>query len=78
MRVVQEQRVCLCDGRPPRHCFAHRPSQPIPPRRPHAAAAFAFFTFCNIGPRGAQHHRWYLSKFEDYPKDRRAVIPYIW
>eukprot|EP00735_Rhodelphis_limneticus_P005406 TRINITY_DN17235_c0_g1::TRINITY_DN17235_c0_g1_i1::g.7721::m.7721 TRINITY_DN17235_c0_g1::TRINITY_DN17235_c0_g1_i1::g.7721 ORF type:complete len:270 (+),score=6.48,sp/A5PJS2/S5A1_BOVIN/51.74/4e-82,Steroid_dh/PF02544.11/2.1e-53,DUF1295/PF06966.7/6.2e+03,DUF1295/PF06966.7/2.7e-05,PEMT/PF04191.8/2.6e+03,PEMT/PF04191.8/0.38 TRINITY_DN17235_c0_g1_i1:47-811(+) len=42
------------------------------------AAAFAFFTFCNIGPRGYQHHKWYHEKFEDYPKSRRAVIPFLW
>ncbi|MBK9799943.1 MAG: hypothetical protein IPP56_09605 [Bacteroidetes bacterium] len=23
------------------------------------------------------HHRWYLQKFEDYPKERNAVIPFI-
>ena len=22
--------------------------------------------------------RWYLSKFEDYPKSRKGVIPFIW
>jgi 3-oxo-5-alpha-steroid 4-dehydrogenase 1 len=44
-----------------------------------SAAAFAFFTFCNIGPRGAAHHAWYLTKFkEEYPKGRRAVIPLLW
>lgn len=43
-----------------------------------AAASFAFFTFCNIGPRGYQHHQSYLEKFEDYPKSRKAVIPFIW
>lgn len=42
------------------------------------AAAFAFFTFCNIGPRGAKHHETYLEKFDDYPRHRRRVIPYIW
>lgn len=42
------------------------------------AAAFAIFTFCNIGPRGAQHHKNYLVKFEDYPRTRKAVIPFIW
>ena len=73
-------------------------------------AVFAVFTFCNIAPRGAQHHkyvcaeqrlaasccccppcrshdsscalfcptRWYQQKFEDYPKSRRAVIPFVW
>ncbi len=43
------------------------------------AAAFAFFTFCNIGPRGVQHHKWYQQKFGDkYPRARKAVIPGIW
>eukprot|EP00937_MAST-01D_sp_MAST-1D-sp2_P002656 g2656.t1 len=41
------------------------------------ALAFALFTFCNIGPRAAQHHQWYLSKFDDYPEHRRAVIPFL-
>ncbi|CAI5449461.1 unnamed protein product [Caenorhabditis angaria] len=42
------------------------------------ALAFAIFTFCNIGPRAIQHHQWYKSKFPDYPKDRKALIPFIW
>eukprot|EP01100_Stratorugosa_tubuloviscum_P015883 TRINITY_DN961_c0_g1_i1.p1 TRINITY_DN961_c0_g1~~TRINITY_DN961_c0_g1_i1.p1 ORF type:complete len:295 (+),score=124.46 TRINITY_DN961_c0_g1_i1:50-886(+) len=43
------------------------------------AAAFAFSTFSNLFPRGVQHHKWYLEKFkEKYPKDRKAVIPFIW
>jgi hypothetical protein len=42
------------------------------------AAAFAVFTFCNIGPRGAHHHHWYKERFKDYPTQRRAVIPFIW
>ena len=41
-------------------------------------AAFAAFTFVNLGPRGAAHHQWYLKRFEDYPRGRRAVIPYVW
>ena len=36
-----------------------------------AAAAFAIFTFCNIGPRAYNHHKWYLQKFEDYPNRAR-------
>lgn len=39
--------------------------------------AFAVFTALNIGPRAIQHHKWYLKKFEDYPKTRKAVIPFI-
>ncbi|KAK3510882.1 hypothetical protein QTP70_022843 [Hemibagrus guttatus] len=39
--------------------------------------AFAFFTICSIGPRAYHHHRFYLEKFESYPKSRKAVIPFI-
>uniref|UniRef100_A0A7S3PEU5 3-oxo-5-alpha-steroid 4-dehydrogenase 1 n=1 Tax=Aplanochytrium stocchinoi TaxID=215587 RepID=A0A7S3PEU5_9STRA len=42
------------------------------------AATFAFCTICNIGPRAIQHHRWYLSKFEDYPRNRKALIPFLY
>ncbi|KAG8465302.1 hypothetical protein KFE25_002609 [Diacronema lutheri] len=41
------------------------------------ACAFAVSVWCNIGPRALQHHQWYLSKFEDYPKHRRALIPFL-
>ncbi len=40
--------------------------------------AFAVFTFANIGPRAKQHHDDYLRRFPDYPKNRKAVIPFIW
>ncbi|KAI6186736.1 3-oxo-5-alpha-steroid 4-dehydrogenase [Aphelenchoides besseyi] len=36
--------------------------------------AFALFTFCNTMPRAVEHHSWYQKKFEDYPKDRKAVF----
>ncbi|XP_012936789.1 3-oxo-5-alpha-steroid 4-dehydrogenase 1 [Aplysia californica] len=39
--------------------------------------AFAVFTICNIGPRACQHHRWYQEKFDDYPKNRKALIPFV-
>ncbi|GMS80128.1 hypothetical protein PENTCL1PPCAC_2303 [Pristionchus entomophagus] len=41
------------------------------------AAAFSFFTFANIGPRAIQHHQWYKEKFDDYPHNRKALIPFI-
>ncbi|KAJ1619216.1 3-oxo-5-alpha-steroid 4-dehydrogenase-domain-containing protein [Pavlovales sp. CCMP2436] len=41
------------------------------------AFAFAVSVWCNIGPRAIQHHTWYLSKFDDYPKHRRALIPFL-
>ncbi len=25
-----------------------------------------------------QHHQWYQQKFENYPRSRKAVIPFIW
>ncbi|KAM6972583.1 3-oxo-5-alpha-steroid 4-dehydrogenase 2a [Aplochiton taeniatus] len=39
--------------------------------------SFAFFTMCSIGPRAYHHHRFYRERFDDYPKFRKAVIPYI-
>ncbi|XP_035032700.1 3-oxo-5-alpha-steroid 4-dehydrogenase 2 [Hippoglossus stenolepis] len=39
--------------------------------------AFAFFTFCSIGPRAYHHHRDYQRRFEDYPRCRKALIPFI-
>ncbi|CAI4228514.1 unnamed protein product [Auanema sp. JU1783] len=42
------------------------------------SVAFAIFTISNIGPRAIQHHRYYLEKFEDYPKNRKAIIPFVY
>jgi protein-S-isoprenylcysteine O-methyltransferase Ste14 len=42
-----------------------------------AGVAFALYTAANLVPRALDNHRWYLSQFDDYPKDRRAVIPYL-
>ncbi|XP_062618761.1 3-oxo-5-alpha-steroid 4-dehydrogenase 2-like [Saccostrea cucullata] len=39
--------------------------------------AFAVFTLCNIGPWAYHHHRFYREKFEDYPEDREALIPFL-
>mmetsp|Transcript_17172 Transcript_17172/g.55164 ORF Transcript_17172/g.55164 Transcript_17172/m.55164 type:complete len:266 (+) Transcript_17172:3-800(+) len=39
--------------------------------------SFALFTASNIGPRALQHHQWYLRKFEDYPAQRKALIPFL-
>jgi len=41
------------------------------------AVCFAITTALNIGPRAVQHHQWYLTKFEDYPKERKALIPLL-
>ncbi|XP_023560586.1 3-oxo-5-alpha-steroid 4-dehydrogenase 1 isoform X2 [Octodon degus] len=41
-------------------------------------AAFALFTFCVLLSRAMHHHRWYLEKFEDYPKSRKILIPFLY
>ena len=42
-----------------------------------AALAFALWTIFNLLPRALEHHRWYKQKFPDYPKERKAVVPYL-
>ncbi|XP_077342411.1 3-oxo-5-alpha-steroid 4-dehydrogenase 2 [Lithobates pipiens] len=39
--------------------------------------AFALFTLCSIGPRAYHHHKFYLLEFKHYPRERKAVIPFI-
>lgn len=39
--------------------------------------AFAVFTFANLAPRAISNHKWYLENFPDYPKNRKALIPFI-
>ena len=44
-----------------------------------AGTAFALFTFCNTAPRAYHAHQFYLAKFKDqYPKNRKALIPFLW
>jgi protein-S-isoprenylcysteine O-methyltransferase Ste14 len=40
--------------------------------------AFALWTVANLAPRARSHHRWYHEKFEDYPEERRALVPGLW
>ena len=40
-----------------------------------AGLAFFVFTAANLVPRAYSHHRWYKETFEDYPAERKAVIP---
>lgn len=39
--------------------------------------AFALYTAANVGPRAISHHRWYRQTFPDYPRERRALIPFV-
>ncbi len=40
------------------------------------ALSFAIWTAANLIPRALSHHRWYRQQFPDYPKERRAVVPW--
>ncbi len=37
---------------------------------------FALWTFANLFPRALSHHKWYKGQFQDYPKDRKAILPF--
>jgi protein-S-isoprenylcysteine O-methyltransferase Ste14 len=39
--------------------------------------AFFIFTIANLFPRAISSHRWYRANFKDYPKERKAIIPFI-
>ncbi len=41
------------------------------------ALAFVCITTANLLPRAVSNHLWYHEKFSDYPKERKALIPYI-
>ncbi|XP_026165658.1 3-oxo-5-alpha-steroid 4-dehydrogenase 2b [Mastacembelus armatus] len=41
------------------------------------AMSLAVFSLCFIGPRAYYHHRFYQEKFKEYPKSRKALIPFI-
>ncbi|GMH00280.1 hypothetical protein Nepgr_002119 [Nepenthes gracilis] len=44
-----------------------------------AGLGFFFFTCANLVPRARATHIWYLEKFgEDYPKNRKAVFPFLY
>lgn len=42
-----------------------------------AGLSFAVFTAANLVPRGLSNHRWYREKFAEYPRGRRAVVPFL-
>jgi len=42
------------------------------------ATCFLIWTIANLLPRALKHHKWYQKHFDDYPKNRKAIIPKIW
>ena len=38
---------------------------------------FAVWTFANLAPRARSNHLWYIKTFPDYPRNRKALIPFI-
>jgi protein-S-isoprenylcysteine O-methyltransferase Ste14 len=42
-----------------------------------AGLAFAVYTAANLVPRAFKHHAWYREQFADYPRERKALIPYV-
>jgi protein-S-isoprenylcysteine O-methyltransferase Ste14 len=42
-----------------------------------AGLAFFLFTVANLVPRALSHLRWYQRTFPDYPKERRAIVPWL-
>jgi hypothetical protein len=41
------------------------------------ALAFFIWSAANLVPRAMSHHRWYKNKFQNYPAERKAILPYI-
>jgi 3-oxo-5-alpha-steroid 4-dehydrogenase 1 len=41
------------------------------------AVAFLAWTVANLLPRTLSHHKWYKSHFGEYPRGRKAVVPWI-
>ena len=42
-----------------------------------AGLSFMIWTMANLVPRAIKGHQWYHSKFDSYPKNRKAIFPYI-
>ena len=40
-----------------------------------AGLAFFVYAVANLGPRALSNHQWYRDRFDDYPADRKALIP---
>ncbi|EJT96743.1 hypothetical protein DACRYDRAFT_72945 [Dacryopinax primogenitus] len=50
---------------------------PFPPSYVTPPWVFLLSEVCVMLPRAVSGHGWYKQKFEDYPKERKAVIPFL-
>ena len=41
------------------------------------ATSFFIWTVANLIPRALSHHKWYKKQFENYPPERKAVLPFV-
>ncbi len=42
-----------------------------------AGLSFFVYTAANLVPRALENHGWYQERFDDYPPQRRALIPFL-
>lgn len=40
--------------------------------------SFIVWTLANLVPRAIANHKWYKEKFDNYPKNRKILIPFIY
>ncbi len=43
-----------------------------------AGLVFALWTAANLVPRARSHHQWYQKEFRNYPRERKAIIPFVY
>ena len=43
-----------------------------------AGLVFFIWTFANLVPRARSNHNWSKSNIPNYPKNRKAIFPYIY
>jgi 3-oxo-5-alpha-steroid 4-dehydrogenase 1 len=41
------------------------------------ALSFFIWTFANLVPRAMHYQKWYRAQFENYPENRKAIIPFL-
>jgi 3-oxo-5-alpha-steroid 4-dehydrogenase 1 len=42
-----------------------------------SGVSFALWTAANLIPRALAAHRWYQKQFPDYPRKRKAIVPFL-